>query len=222
MNKNRKIIWLFLILISVVLTLVIGALIYLNFLTSKITDDSSQYFSNNIKKVIVEDLKKEYPDSIKRQVDIVQDLNKSEKERYQALVALSFYFESEYTQTRNPKVREYNEKIIKSYAQKNFKKMFKNGDFTILCSDPECGQQLDKEIVEILNIIAKSDLPSEVKVPVRDNLTTAGLAPDKDIINKQFGFKLVFSQLNESSNNEASRAANLLKAYAKVKYKMDL
>ncbi len=161
----------------------------------------------------------EIPEEISDIFDTLNDKTNSDKDQYEALKSLSFYFSSAYSESKKPDIRDYNSKYINDYAKNYYSNLYKNYDFIIPCSDPTCGQSLDSEISEAIKIIDTSKLDKDIKNTIIENLKTAGYTPDLE--NKKIGLTLSISQLKETNDKDASKAADLLYKYAKEKYNIE-
>ena len=224
MINISKYIWISFVSVLVLIAIILAVIFFLNFIynPSGRSLKNSEKFSTDLKVALTNTLGKEYPIAIKNQVDVLNNPKKTDKEKYEALQRLSYYFSAEYSRTHNPKIKEYNDTVLNEFAKENYNDFYNQSHFRILCSDTICGQKLSTELVEVINITKSSRIRDYAKVTIEKNLTTAGYAPDKDIDNKRFGFSIVYGQLSKYGDSEASRAAALLKDFAKNKYQIDL
>lgn len=118
--------------------------------------------------------------SILNELGVLENKKLTPKERYAALVNISFYFEKIYTRIPNPLVYKLATSDLKIFAEENFKEEFKNSDFLIPCQDPSCAQsKTPDEILKIIDDINSYDkIPSYVKKTHVSNLLYASYYHD--------------------------------------------
>ena len=215
--RNKKIFLLLTLLISGVIILIIAFILYLN-------TKGKQASSNTITaEISSEALKLEPALSSERVKDALKKVNNaklSDEERYKELANIYFYFSAAYSNIHDPSIRTFVNSRIDSYAKKTFPKLYQEGDFIIPCADSHCGKPIDNEIKEIIDIISKSNLSTDIKDVIVKNLTTTGYIIN--IEQAKSGYSIVLLDLDQASNAQASKAAILLRNYIKDKYNIEL
>lgn len=212
-----------LILSSIITLLVlITILIYINFINPINRTETAEFNSEILNLVKGKGGSSGAIENFEEVSQILADTKKSPDEKYQALTNLSFYLSSEYTATKDPSIRTFSKNVVGKYAKDNFPDLYRDSDFNIPCSDPECGQELDPEIKKIINTLVNSKVDPVVIDVISRNLTTAGHVPDSAFDNKRSGFSISYYQMIEANNSVASKAASMLKSFAKNKYSMNL
>ncbi len=146
----------------------------------------------------------------------------SEKEKYEALSIVGFYFSDAYSSTHDPEIRKFSAEIISPYAKKEFLDFYKDIDFIFTCADSTCGQKLSSEIEHVFALLDESDVENYYVKTIKENLTTAGYIPDSEIEEKKVGFSLVYDQLLRVGDPKASEAAQVLKTYSRQKYNFSI
>lgn len=158
---------------------------------------------------------------IEAQLNTVKNKKLSSELRYKALKNVVFSFKAEYFREHNPYLRNYILEDLNIFAKNNFKEEYNEDDFTVSCSDPQCGQKLNPELQKILTIMDKSKAPDDEMSTLRKNFLTAAYSPEEDKEQIVFGLELTIDQLEETGYKEASEAALLLRAYIKKEYNRD-
>lgn len=207
--------------IFIILILGILILLPLVFLGIELTKSPSEKFSNQVAKFIEKNSggKEEITDLYGDLFKTIQDPNAPEADRYKAVETLAFTFSQVYGETHDPKIREFSETVLGPYAKHNFPKLYDAGVFNLICADTTCGS-LDPEITQVLTVLSNTEIDPNVVKMISDNLTTAGYSIDKE--DKKVGLGLVYEQLNQTGNLEASKAAVIIKDYAKIKLNLGL
>lgn len=167
-------------------------------------------------------INRKVPDSIEKILDEVKNENKSKRERYEALKDIALYLSSVYDETHAPDIRRFTSEVLGKYAKENFPEYYNKGNFTLICSDPYCGEKIDQELEKILNDIVSSGIPNYAKDIAKYNLTLAGYIPSSELEEKRTGMSLTAFQLEQYGDPKASEAAKSLKSYFLKKYKTDL
>lgn len=160
------------------------------------------------------------PNQVQASLNILNNNKLSDKERYKALKDITFYFSIAYANSHDPDVRVY-VLSLKDFAKKNFPKDYQEADFNIPCADPGCGEKPDEEIKQIRKEINESGIDPEYLRTINANFDQASYIPISEDFDKQYGFGLVLSQLEDMNNPKASAAAQRLKNYLKVRYSFD-
>lgn len=210
---NKKYFLIFLLAVLILIPLIFFGKQVTKSPSEKFTDQVADFMKKNSgDREGIADL---YSDLFK----IIQDPNIPEADRYKAVEALAFSFSQVYGETHDPEIREFSEKVLGPYAKQNFPKLYDVGVFNLICADPTCGS-LDPEITQVLTTLSNTDIDPNVIKMISDNFTTAGYSTDKD--DKRVGIGLVYEQLNQTGNPDASKAAVIIKEYAKKKLNLDL
>lgn len=166
---------------------------------------------------------KQLPQKIVLMLNQLNDPKASDEAKYKTLLTLEFYFANEYSSYHDPSIREFVKNVMGNFAKDNLSKYYKEANFNEVCADPKCGQEIDKELNKIIQLInSDNNIEKAYRDTFIDNLKTAAYLPDSDILNKQFGLGLVASGLEEIGQKSASDTANLIKIYFKNKYSKDL
>lgn len=118
-----------------------------------------------------------------------------EKAQYKAIFNLVQGISAEYANSHNPALRQLIEEIG-VFAQRNYQADYKKTDFSVLCSDEQCGKLLyDPVILEIKQITENSDV-GQNKTAILGSLydasiTSAGTSEaDKNRVNDSLMFAL--------------------------------
>lgn len=171
--------------------------------------------------VATRNVAKKVPDQIEKKLESVQNRKLPEQKRYDALISLAFYFSNEYSLSHDAKIRQISKDVIGKYAKEQFPGVTYNKTiFEFICADPSCGPPVSPEIKQALDLIAKSNLPENIKVTVNQNLTSAAYMTNNNLSDKIFGIRLSIVDLQQSGNSTGSEAADLLTSYLEKNYKV--
>ena len=212
----------FIALVSIVgLTILIIGLVYIII--------KPPYFinrSNNIVNYIKQQKYEKFipKDRLEKALNIISSPNSTANQKYQALSSVSFYLQDAYYKSNNPKIRNLLE-TLDIEAQKDFPTQHADGNFLVMCSDPECGEIPNTEAVNILNDIQNLAVDKLYVNIISTNLRNAYYIPFTTPTNKlqKFNlFSLAYQQLLEVGNPEASVSAKNLKTYVSKKYDKDI
>lgn len=167
-----------------------------------------------------------YPGSINQarveeKFKILENKKLSAEERYKALDNLSFFFQSLYGNTNDPKVRTYI-KELGVYAQKEFPKLYVKAVFNPICQDPSCGQIISSDIKKVISSIESSKIDPQDKERLIKNLTNAGYAKNEDREYKSYVYNQVLADLNSiadiSSSSSILEISKDLSSFIKKEY----
>lgn len=220
MLGKRKIVYLGIIFLLILILILTVLSVYFIFKERK--SDNSRFSETIYTQLKQNENTKEIPDAFARNLETINSSNKTDEQKYLALRNLFFYYNTEYSRTHDPKIKEFAEKTIGDYAKNNYEKYYTESEFRIPCADPTCGEAIDKEGEDLIKKINSSGLKDYQKETIITNFKTASYISSDRIDNKKIGMSLVVSQLNRYGDPVASSAAIDLKNYLKRKHKIDL
>ncbi|OGH47963.1 MAG: hypothetical protein A3A51_05095 [Candidatus Levybacteria bacterium RIFCSPLOWO2_01_FULL_39_10] len=221
--NNKKLFLAFGVLITLIIIIASLIFIFNDVAFEKVLNRKTEAFISQVDKIVKEESGAENtPEGIQNIYNILEDSSTSKEEKYQSLQKLSFYFSDAYSQTHDPKFKDYSINVIGKYAEENFPSLYNPTDFDMACADPVCGQELTPEIKDILDLIKNSDMANIEKRVIVFNLEVAGYMPEDQIDYRGSIFSMSYFDLISTANPTASRAAKLLKDYAESKYNLDI
>lgn len=163
-------------------------------------------------------------DTIDKNILVLNNKSLSEKERYQALKEIFFYFDTAYFNLGLPRIRNY-VSTLDTYALKTFKNEYQEGDFYIACADYVCGEATPPEIEKLIEKIKKLQIDEVWKNSIILNMRTASHIPyvsDFDKADKLNSYSIAISELVTLANPQASVSANELREYIEKTYNKTL
>ena len=112
-------------------------------------------------------------------LNIVEDKNTSEQNRYKALLDAAYFLETFYSSTNNPKLHTLNNDLD-VFAKTNFPKYYKPISFLYYCQDSTCTEAPQpKEILNVIDEINSSNIPDLIKKSHVRNLINIGYIEKK-------------------------------------------
>lgn len=220
---KRKNFIILLLLVTVIIAIVI--LVYILYFSklvapSKVDNQATTNITREIKSIVSENTGQFNQAQAKAALDILNNAKLSDKERYEALKDIAFYFGVAYAASHDPQFRK-NIITIMDYAKNNFSNLYEEEFFATGCADPECGEQKDDEFKKIEQEINESGISLEYLNTTTKNLEQAIYMPADEVDEKKYGFGLVIDQLYIQNNPLASAAAEHLKSYVEEKYSIE-
>ena len=174
-------------------------------------------------------LTKTVPDSInlnrvKQKIEIAADKTLTEKERYEALYAISFFMGIAYTDSNNPEFRKYTADLGE-YARKASPSLYKKNEFNLLCQDSTCAPPVPNEIKIIISKIDSSKLSTRDKEAIVGSLKSISYLEEKSKTEKASLYIGVAEDLKKIAKVSTSSAilniSNELDDFVKKKYPQD-
>lgn len=221
---QKKLLIFSLVIFIIILIPILISLIY--YFGPRQTNKKADLLINKARSEILLSTNSKLPDSIETIFKGLTNDSLSQKEKYETLKKLSYYFSSVYDETHAPGIRQFTSDVMGKYAKDNFPKYYIADNFIISCADPVCGEKLDPQIEKVLKDISSIEIPNEEKNVVKYNLTLAtymsSTPTSKDFEEKRFGMRLAAQQLKHYGNPKASEAAKLIESYFLNKYKSEL
>lgn len=169
----------------------------------------------------------QYPDYISEErvnnnFLILKNKDESEKNRYTALSNLAFFFGSGYSDSNDPRVRNFVLKLGE-YANKNYPNQYVKANFNPFCQDSTCGPKIPTEITNLINDIDRnSKITESDKLFIIKNLQNTAYMEEDDPEAKFYFYLQTYIELSNqasvASTSSVTKLADDLKTFIKAKY----
>lgn len=217
--KSKKTAFLILAVILLISIIIISYLILFKLNDVMNSTSETKIFTKEVKELSDKHTNSFNNNQVDAALRKINNQSLSEKDRYDALVDLSFYYAVAYSNGHSSEVRAQNN-VVSDYARENYSNFYDENYFSIPCADPECGEKPDEIMQEILKNVKVLKIEDVKHDTILKNLDTAIFMPANEVLlpEKLTAYSLVINQLQFENNQQASNAALLLIDYLKIKY----
>lgn len=157
---------------------------------------------------------------------ILEDSQAAEKERYEALIVITNFAQSIYSDTHNPEYYSLINEDIAGYAKKYFPNIYNENYFLYSCQDPTCAEEEQPaEILAVIEEIKSSDFPDEVKETLSEDLLNAGYRSKEENPGKVRQYLIIAEMIRRNENFSATgqniKIADDIENYVKNKFPVE-
>jgi hypothetical protein len=159
---------------------------------------------------------------ISSNLEILRNETIDDQKRYEELIFLINNIADAYYGTNDPFFRNFISKDLNSFTKKHFSDQYSSNYFVIACADATCGEDTPKQMEEIITIIKNSKIDEGTKNAILKNVKNMSFLPKENLDEKEYIAEFIIGQLNREEDQDASKAATLLKEYFRSNFNVDL
>lgn len=164
-------------------------------------------------------------DRLNKSISILENNSLSDQERYDDGIVVSvYYMQDAYYKTNDPEIRIFLDSI-----NEDVKKLFPNQhnelDILVACADSECGESADPALTKLIQEINSLTVDKIYINTITTNLNVGIHLPYTTEYykgEKLLSYLIVYTQLLDLNDAEASSSAKSLNEYVQDKYNKDL
>lgn len=210
--SKKKIIAVSLLFLVILIPLLLGIIFYTDrSVRTKSANQLAGYteLKDRIKSVVTKSngSKNTIYSRMQKQMIILEDNKKTDKDKYNALVILVFYLKSEYSYTNNHEYFDLINVDAANFAKTHFLKYYDEISFKTSCQDKSCAKNSQHpEIITILEEIKNSDFPPEIKETLTQDLINTGYKNESTARAEQY---MILADMVKNGNSYSASGTNI-------------